>query len=206
MTETWNLSGFALRPLCFALSRLLAVLAIGALSFAHSQTSARVSRSCLCLCSTHVVACLVCLHLVAGKSAIWNRALSFVIVREIMVLGTSSKWTTLLHRFKPEDDPHCKLHQVQRAWHHLRSIDQPQCLGRPRFDGFCDRSSTSTFLCYLRFNQVPHQPMVSYHSHMPSTKLYSSVNQINTEVDTIIDHRSSRRFKQQRFQLGTVAS
>ena len=70
----------------------------------------------------HVVACLVCLHLVAGKSAIWNRALSFVIVREIMVLGTSSKWTTLLHRFKPEDDPHRRLHQVQQAWHHLRPI------------------------------------------------------------------------------------
>ena len=35
-----------------ALSRLLAVLAIGALSFAHSQSSARVARSCLCLCGT----------------------------------------------------------------------------------------------------------------------------------------------------------
>ena len=35
-----------------ALSRLLAALAIGALSFAHSQSSAPFARSCLCLCGT----------------------------------------------------------------------------------------------------------------------------------------------------------
>ena len=163
------------------------MLAIGALSFARSQSSAGVARSCLYLCDTHDVAVsFVYILLLANRRFEIGRFRLLLSARSWFLepvsngphfyIGSNQKMILTAN--------YIKYSEFDIIYDQLTSRNASDDRG-PLFDGFCNRSSTSTFLCYLRFNQVPHQPMVSYHPDMPSAKLYSSANQIHTEVDTI---------------------